>query len=136
MINFNILAFYLQVGRQFNYDSFEGDSSSLRRIPEHRHGNLKSVKITGFCPQKSMLELTRHILQNATSLERLTLDAGPVNYRCSGNILSSRKCFPMETVYRREAHKSTLAVRTYIESKVPSKVKLNVLEPCSQCQAL
>ncbi|XBH93217.1 hypothetical protein VPH35_084190 [Triticum aestivum] len=127
--------FRLYVGRQFNYDSFEGDSSSLRRIPEHRHGNLKSVKITGFCPQKSMLELTRHILQNAASLERLTLDASPVNYWCSGNILGSR-CFPMQTAYIREAHKSILAVRTYIESKVPSKVKLNVLEPCSRCHPL
>ncbi|XP_048552293.1 F-box/FBD/LRR-repeat protein At1g13570-like isoform X2 [Triticum urartu] len=127
--------FRLYVGRQSTYDSFEGDSSSLRRITERCHGKLKSVKITGFCPQKSMLELTCHILENAVSLRHLTLDASPVNYRCFGNI-SRGKCFPMETTYIREAHKSILAVRTYIEGRVPSKVKFNVLEPCSRCHAL
>ena len=75
-MNLNVLlAFDLQVSPvQSKYDWFEGDPSSLRQMSEHRHRNLKSVKISSFCPQKSMLELARHILENATSLERLTLD--------------------------------------------------------------
>ncbi|KAM0843154.1 hypothetical protein ACQ4PT_057913 [Festuca glaucescens] len=117
------------------YDSFEGDPSSMRRMPKHRHGNLKRVKITGFCPQKSMIELACHILENATSLKLLTLDASPVNRRCSGNVMD-RKCPPLETPYIRLAHKTILAVRTYIQGKVSPRVKLNVLEPCSRCHAL
>ncbi|KAM0896359.1 hypothetical protein ACQ4PT_023237 [Festuca glaucescens] len=127
--------FVLYVKRQSMYDSFEGDPSSLRQMPKHRHGNLKRVRITGFCPQKSMIELACHILQNATSLKLLTLDASPVNGRCSGNVMD-RKCPPLETPYIRQAHKTILAVRTYIQAKVPRRVKLNVLEPCSRCHAL
>uniref|UniRef100_A0A0E0A324 At1g61320/AtMIF1 LRR domain-containing protein n=1 Tax=Oryza glumipatula TaxID=40148 RepID=A0A0E0A324_9ORYZ len=35
-----------------------------------------------------------------------------------------------------EAHRALKAVQTYIKLKVPSKVELNVLEPCSRCHAL
>uniref|UniRef100_A0A0E0HIR7 At1g61320/AtMIF1 LRR domain-containing protein n=1 Tax=Oryza nivara TaxID=4536 RepID=A0A0E0HIR7_ORYNI len=35
-----------------------------------------------------------------------------------------------------EAHRALKAVQTYIELKVPSKVELNVLEPCSRLSAL
>ncbi|XP_044385273.1 uncharacterized protein [Triticum aestivum] len=120
---------------QSKYDWFEGDPSSLRQMSEHRHRNLKSVKISSFCPQKSMVELARHILENATSLECLTLDTTPISYRCSGDILD-RKCPPLETACVRDAHKSLLAVRTYIEGKVSSTVKLNLLGPCTRCYAM
>ena len=134
-MNFNVLAFDLQVrAAQSKYDPFEGDPSSLRRMPEHYHGKLKSVEITGFYPQKSMLELTCHILEKTTSLRRLTLDTFPANYRRSSIFHS--KCAPLETADIREAHKSVLAVKTYIEEKVPSAVKFNILEPCSRCYAL
>ena len=92
------------------------------------------VGITGFYPQKSMLELTCHILEKTTSLRRLTLDTFPANYRRSSIFHS--KCAPLETADIREAHKSVLAVKTYIEEKVPSAVKFNILEPCSRCYAL
>ena len=55
--------------------SIFGDSLQLRQMPEHhRHGNLQSVKITGFCSAKSLIELTCYILDNTTSLKCLTLD--------------------------------------------------------------
>ncbi|XP_073355295.1 uncharacterized protein [Aegilops tauschii subsp. strangulata] len=76
--------FRLFVWEHSMYHWFEGDPASLRRLPQHCHGNLKSVKIIGFFPQKSMIELACHLLENATSLESLTVDASPANYRCSG----------------------------------------------------
>ncbi|XBH71151.1 hypothetical protein VPH35_098664 [Triticum aestivum] len=108
---------------QSKYDPFEGDHSSLRRMPEHYHGKLKSGD-HWFLPPK----------EHTTSLRRLTLDTCPVNYRYSSIFHS--KCAPLETADIREAHKSVLAVKTYIEEKVPSAVKFNVLEPCSRCYAL
>jgi hypothetical protein len=130
-----IKAFDLQVKRQCKYESFQGDPSSLRRMPDHCHKKLKSVKITGFCPQKSMVELTCHILKNVRSLKSLTLDPSPVNNRCSGNILDNG-CPPLETAYIREAHRTILAIRTYIEGEVPPTVTLSVLETCARCHAL
>ncbi|XP_037432760.1 uncharacterized protein LOC119299703 [Triticum dicoccoides] len=116
-------------------DWFEGDPSSLRRMPQHCHGSLKSVKIIGFFPQKSMIELTCHLLENATSLESLTVDASPANYRCSGS-KPGRKCSPLTSTAIVKAHKSVLAVKKYIEGNVPSTVKLNVPEPCGRCHLL
>ena len=116
-------------------DWFEGDPSSLRRMPQHCHGSLKSVKIIGFFPQKSMVGLTCHLLENAMSLESLTVDASPANYRCSGS-KPGRKCSPLTTTAIVKAHKSVLAVKKYIEGNVPSTVKLNVPEPCGRCHRL
>lgn len=57
------------------HDSVFGDPSlGLRQILQHKHERLKTVQIIGFCPAKSMVELTCDILKNATSLESLTLD--------------------------------------------------------------
>ncbi|KAK3130457.1 hypothetical protein QOZ80_6BG0493700 [Eleusine coracana subsp. coracana] len=52
---------------------FSGDPSHLRQMPEHRHDNLNCVKIIGFFPAKSLLELACYVLKRATSLECLTL---------------------------------------------------------------
>ncbi|XBI99391.1 hypothetical protein VPH35_019471 [Triticum aestivum] len=84
------------------------DFSLASSVPKHRHRKLKSVIITGFCPWKTMIELTRCILDYATSLKHLTLDT--------------------TLGYRRR--------RTYIEGKVPSKITFKVLEPCNcnKCQ--
>ncbi|XP_044401509.1 uncharacterized protein [Triticum aestivum] len=125
--------FRLFVAEQSMSDWFEGDRSSLRRMPQHCHGNPKSVKIVGFFPQKSMVELTCHILENATSLESLTVDASPANYRCSGR---GRKCCPLEATAIVKARKPVLAVKKYIEGNVSSTVKLNVREPCRRCHRL
>uniref|UniRef100_A0A0E0H263 At1g61320/AtMIF1 LRR domain-containing protein n=1 Tax=Oryza nivara TaxID=4536 RepID=A0A0E0H263_ORYNI len=104
--------------------------SQLRHIPEHHHGHLKSVKITGFSSAKSLVELTCYILNNAVSLECLTLDTiyGP---RCDQD--KYRRCFPMIDGVLTEAPRGLAAIRTYIEDKVPSTVNLTVLEPCSRC---
>ncbi|XP_014758047.1 uncharacterized protein LOC100846643 isoform X2 [Brachypodium distachyon] len=126
--------FVLFVSQQSKYDSIDEHTSSLRKIPEHCHGKLKRVKITGFSPRKSMVELACHILENTPSLECLTLDTTSVSYRCFGDI--SRICAPLIPACIREARKTVLAVKTYIAGKVPSTVKLNVLEPCSRCHAL
>ncbi|KAM0866671.1 hypothetical protein ACQ4PT_042491 [Festuca glaucescens] len=113
----------------------EEDLLSMRRMPEHHHGNLKSVRITGFSREKSMVELTLHILENTTSLECLTLDTIPDYYRRCGNI-PDKECLPFYSTDIMKVHDTILAIRTYIEEKVPSTVKLNVLEPCSRCHAL
>ena len=56
-------------------ESVLGNSShDLRQMPGHLHRNIMEVQIIGFCSAKSMVELTCHILENATSLECLTLD--------------------------------------------------------------
>ena len=132
-MNLNVLAFDLQVSRvQSKYDWFEGDPSSLRQMSEHRHRNLKSVKIIGFFPQKSMIELACRLLENATSLESLTVDASPADYCCSGS-KPGRKCCPRKATAIVKARKPVLAVKKYIKGNVPSTVKLNVLKPCQRC---
>ncbi|WVZ87543.1 hypothetical protein U9M48_034166, partial [Paspalum notatum var. saurae] len=57
------------------HDSAFGDNLHVRQIPGHEHNRLRKVHINGFCSAKSMVELTCHILDNATSLESLTVDA-------------------------------------------------------------
>ncbi|KAM3258675.1 hypothetical protein ACQJBY_050451 [Aegilops geniculata] len=126
--------FVLSVSVEKKYDLFVGDPSTLRQMPEHRHDKLNSVQITGFCPQKSLLELTHHILESSTSIKCLILDTIRVNSRCSGNI--SRKCSTLDKEYIKEACKSIMAIKTYIKGIVPSTTWLNVLGPCSRCHAL
>ncbi|KAM0918569.1 hypothetical protein ACQ4PT_008761 [Festuca glaucescens] len=62
------------VQTRMKHDSVLEDPSGLRQMPGHRHDSIKKVDITGFCSAKSMVELTCHILENATSLKCLTLD--------------------------------------------------------------
>lgn len=136
-------AFFITLGLIQAYHPFHGQvtqvrmvhesiftDSQLRHIPGHRHGHLKSVKITGFSSAKSLVELTCYILNNAVSLECLTLDTiyGP---RCDQD--KYRRCFPMIDGVLTEAPRGLAAIRTYIEDKVPSTVNLIVLEPCSRC---
>ena len=127
--------FQISVSVESKYDLFVGDPSTLRQMREHHHETLKLVKITRFCPQKSLVELTRHILESAMSLKCLILDTTNVTYRCYGNI-RARKFSSLVSPNIREAHEALLAVKTYIEGKVPSTVQLDVLEPCSRCHAL
>lgn len=106
-------------------------SHDLRQIPEQRHDKLKSVTITGFFSAKSLVELTCHILENTTSLDCLTLDT-TCHPSCS--VTKFDKCHPlMDGDSLVEAQKALLAIRRYVVGKVPSMVKLNILEPCSRC---
>ena len=114
------------------------DPSGTRQMPEHLHDKLKSVTITGFSSAKSLVELTCHILESTKSLEYLTLDTtdGDSVSRCSVN--GSDKCYgcPMGRDAIVEARQGLLAIRTYIEGIVPSKVKFTVVGPCSQCHVV
>lgn len=81
--------------RRLKHDSvFEGRFHP-RQMPEYRHEKLKTVKISGFCSARSMIELTYHILENAPSLKRLTLDTTDGAARCY--LGKSSKCTMMWT---------------------------------------
>ncbi|XP_062192658.1 uncharacterized protein LOC133896151 [Phragmites australis] len=120
---------------RMKHESVFGGSPQLRQMPEHRHGCLKIVKITGFSSAKSLVELTCYILKNAVSLECLTLDTIYGANRCylANSILM--ECDPMSKGILMEATRAVAAIRTYIEDKVPPAVNLTVLEPCSRCHA-
>ncbi|EMS64588.1 hypothetical protein TRIUR3_01349 [Triticum urartu] len=115
------------------HESIIGDPSHLRRMPGHRHGKLKSMKVLGFNSAKSLIELTVHIIENAGSLESLSLDTTYYAVRCSDGI--SDTCSSIRERTRMEAPRALLAIQTHIQGKVPSTVKLDVLEPCSRCHA-
>uniref|UniRef100_A0A0A9CV33 At1g61320/AtMIF1 LRR domain-containing protein n=1 Tax=Arundo donax TaxID=35708 RepID=A0A0A9CV33_ARUDO len=121
--------------RYMEHVSIFADTADLRWMREQHHHNLKSVRITAFCSAKSLVELTCHILESVTSLESLTLEAPQSILRCSAPYNKSGKCSPMARDILLEAHRGVLAIRRYIEPKVPSTVKLHVLEPCS-CHAV
>uniref|UniRef100_A0A0E0QTH0 Uncharacterized protein n=2 Tax=Oryza rufipogon TaxID=4529 RepID=A0A0E0QTH0_ORYRU len=116
------------------HDSIIGDSSHMRQMPGHRHDNLRSVEITGFYSAKSLIELTCYILDNTVALKYLTLDTTRGFFSCSTG--EHDRCFPMDKIMITEANRAVLAIQTYIERKVPSTVKLNVVKPCSRCHAV
>uniref|UniRef100_A0A0E0L507 F-box domain-containing protein n=1 Tax=Oryza punctata TaxID=4537 RepID=A0A0E0L507_ORYPU len=115
------------------HDVISEDSSHLRQIPGHRHDNLKNVKIIGFCSAKSMVELTCHIIENATSLERLTLDTICDDYENPDRLSVHEigECSPIYKQMIMEAKNALLAIERYIVGKVPSTVRLDVLKPCN-----
>jgi hypothetical protein len=88
----------------------------------------------------SMVELTCHILENATSVESLTVDtifnevADSNISRCS--VYSTGKCSPVGRDKILEARKSLSVMRSHILGRVPSAVKLNVGEPCNRCHVI
>ncbi|WVZ65318.1 hypothetical protein U9M48_014702 [Paspalum notatum var. saurae] len=104
----------------------------LRHMPEGSHGQLKSVKISGFSSAKSLVELTCYILKNAVSLECLTLDT-IYGYRCGQDKYT--RCFPMAGDVLKDAPRAMSAIKTYIEPNVPHRVTLTVLGPCKRCPA-
>jgi hypothetical protein len=115
------------------HESVFAKSSGLRQIPENRHDSLKTVKISGFCSAKSLVELTCYILKNVVSLESLTLDTIHGDCRCY--LKTSPFCNHIEEDILMEAPRALSAIRRYIEKIVPTTVKLTVLEPCSRCHA-
>ncbi|PUZ43049.1 hypothetical protein GQ55_9G631000 [Panicum hallii var. hallii] len=108
-------------------------SSDLRQMAEDQHRYLKNVKITGFISTKSLVELTCYILKNAVSLECLTLDTHcGSTLRCSDTDRIFRRCIPVGNSLRVK-RRALVAIRKFIEDKVPAGVKLTVVEPCSRC---
>lgn len=116
------------------HDSIIGDPLPLRQMAGQRHNSLKTVTINGFCSAKGLIELACYILENAASLDCLTLDCTLGLPRCSVNKIG--KCLPMERDMVMESQKALLVIGSYIKDKVPPAVKLNVLGPCSLCQDL
>jgi len=49
--------------------------------------------------------------------------------------MSGGRCIPMSKGFLIEARRGAAAIRTYIEDKVPSTVKLTVVEHCRRCHA-
>nr|TKW08123.1 hypothetical protein SEVIR_6G008200v2 [Setaria viridis] len=103
-----------------DHESVFGDLSHFRQMPQHCHSCLKS----------SLVELTCYILNNAVSLECLTLNT-VYGFRCSDE--GCKGCHPISNGVLKEAPRAAMAIRTYIEDKVPSAVKLTVLGPCREC---
>lgn len=119
------------------------DSSHLRQMSGLCPGNIKKVEIIGFCSAKSMVELTCCILENATSLECLTLDTiacgidiGDVDASSLDIHKPGSKCLCIGRRMVAEAHRAVLAIERHIAGKVPSTVKLNVIKPCSRCHVV
>ena len=88
------------------------------------------VTINGFCSAKSLVELRCHILENAASLECLTLETVSYDFRCCDG---TSECSPVTKDMIMEANKALLVVKRYLLEKVPSTVELKVVEPCSRC---
>lgn len=109
------------------------DPLDLRKMQGHQHHKIKRVEILGFTSAKSLIELTCHIVESITSLERLTLEACQSSFRCSEPAYKLNKCAPLPRDVLVEAQRAVLAIRTYIEPKVPPMVKLRVVEPCRIC---
>uniref|UniRef100_A0A0E0HHA8 At1g61320/AtMIF1 LRR domain-containing protein n=1 Tax=Oryza nivara TaxID=4536 RepID=A0A0E0HHA8_ORYNI len=121
--------FTLKVSQtRMEHDVISEDSSHLRQMPGHHHDTIKNVKI--------MVELTCHILENATSLEGLTLDTifdGNNNPADRLSVHEVGRCGRIHSPMVMEAKNALLAIERYIVGKVPSTVKLDVLKPCSWC---
>lgn len=125
------------------HDSVFGDASNLRTMPGHKHESLKDVEIIGFCSATSMVELTCYLLENAISLEYITLDTvcdvddlEDIGRCCTTNLRKTGECFPLRREMILEAHRGVMAIERYIRGKVPSKVELTVLELCTWCHDL
>ncbi|BAF18069.2 Os05g0535300 [Oryza sativa Japonica Group] len=125
----NPWAFLPEVSQtRMEHDVISEDSSHLRQMPGHHHDTIKNVKI--------MVELTCHILENATSLEGLTLDTifdGNNNPADRLSVHEVGRCGRIHSPMVMEAKNALLAIERYIVGKVPSTVKLDVLKPCSWC---
>lgn len=116
---------------------FEG-SSEMRQMPERRHARLKTVEIQGFNSTKGLVELTCYILMNAAgSLKQLKLDTTFGDPKCDHEMYRGHRawCTPMTKEFLMTAHRGVLAIREYIEGRVPPAVELTVVEHCRQCHA-
>jgi hypothetical protein len=130
--------FCFQVSKEdMKLESVFGSSSHLRQLPERHHNHLKSMAIVGFSSAKSLVELTVCIVTSAVSLEELTLDTlHGATVRCSGednSDCSDDFCSFISDTVLEEASRGVVAIRKYIEDKVPPTVELTVLEPCPRC---
>uniref|UniRef100_A0A0E0PBF9 At1g61320/AtMIF1 LRR domain-containing protein n=1 Tax=Oryza rufipogon TaxID=4529 RepID=A0A0E0PBF9_ORYRU len=122
-------------------------------LPEHCHQSIKHVTVTGFCHTQELVELIFYILENATSLQCLTLDnrirgfekdlvacitqdAGTCDYQEWWKNFGAKEI--ILHFFRREsypksywdAYCSYVAIRKYIIGRVPSSVELKIYQLC------
>uniref|UniRef100_A0A0A9DYP5 F-box domain-containing protein n=1 Tax=Arundo donax TaxID=35708 RepID=A0A0A9DYP5_ARUDO len=125
------------------------DPSKLVELPRHCHQNIKHVKITGFCPITELVEMIFYILENAASLQCLTLDnrihgfekvsvariaqdTGTRDYQEWQNNFGDNEEF-LQYMRRQDpnpywqAYISHIAIKKYILGRVPSSVELKIL---------
>ncbi|CAL5021404.1 unnamed protein product [Urochloa decumbens] len=128
--------FTLMVFRFKEPKSIFVDRSDLRKMPEHRYDKLKNVEIINFTSERTLVELACQILESATSLECLTVDA-TLELRCRCSVNKSVHCCCL--THRRtleEARRALVAAETYIKPKIPHTVEFKVVEPCRRCYAV
>lgn len=122
------------------HESVLGGSPLLRQLPKHcRCDCLKSLEITGFSSNKSLVELTSCIVTSAVLLERLTLDTLHDADRCSEEKNDNRwrlVCNSLSKDEIDEVSRAVRAIRMYIEDKVPPAAKLTVRGPCTRCHSI
>ncbi|KAL6651193.1 hypothetical protein ACP70R_010118 [Stipagrostis hirtigluma subsp. patula] len=138
---------HVESGKQRTY--LDVDPSKLKKLPKHCHWNIKNVTVTGFCPIQYLVELILYILENAVSLQCLTLDNSIRGFekglvaRVSQDTRTRdyrewRKNFgdkeELLRIQRRprphrywEPFLSHLAIKKYILGRVPSSVELKIL---------
>uniref|UniRef100_K3YBZ5 At1g61320/AtMIF1 LRR domain-containing protein n=1 Tax=Setaria italica TaxID=4555 RepID=K3YBZ5_SETIT len=112
--------------RKMEHISIFTDPLDLRKMPGQQHHKMKRVKILEFTSAKSLVELTCHIVESITSLERLTLEAHQSSFKCYVPTHNCSKCSPLPIDVLMEAQRAVLAIRTYVKPKVPSMVKPKV----------
>ena len=129
---------YMQVEKNALKDDLDmGDENNkyLGRKLERRHFCLRRVDIMGFCASKSLVKLTTFILENAPSLERLTLDQ---IYNYDGSLGTTSKCPTSTRICQFSSARKTILVGArravevasrYIAGRVPSFVQFKVLDP-------
>uniref|UniRef100_A0A0E0JTJ5 At1g61320/AtMIF1 LRR domain-containing protein n=1 Tax=Oryza punctata TaxID=4537 RepID=A0A0E0JTJ5_ORYPU len=103
------------------HECISEDASHMRQMPEHKHSNLKNVMILGFCTAKSMVELTCHVLENATSLKSITLDTvydaldeDKIDRCYTTSTRRTGECAPLTRKMISEAKIGSMAIERYI----------------------
>ena len=129
---------YMQIeygALKLDLDVVDDNDKYLRRKLERQHDRLRQVDIAGFCASKSLVKLTTFILENAPSLERLTLD--PI-YNYDGSLGTTSKCPTSTRICQFSSARKTILVGArravevasrYIAGRVPSFVQFKVLDP-------
>ncbi|WVZ59655.1 hypothetical protein U9M48_009766 [Paspalum notatum var. saurae] len=124
--------FFLSAGGPYivpqdsNLEDYSADSSLIRNVPDFHLDRLKKVTIVGFCSSRSLIKLTCQIIEASSSLQRLVMDT-------TSGYGNSGICENMDRKATMEALRGVEAIKKYVKGKVPSRVSLEVLEPCDRC---
>ncbi|KAM3391308.1 hypothetical protein ACQJBY_012776 [Aegilops geniculata] len=134
-----ILRVHADVLRPDSVVGGENAADDPRWKPQCRHDCLRQVRIIGFCSEKNLVQFVIYIVENTPQLESITLDTTLWSgRRCDVNGKSrkmKRSCERMTEGCIAEAHRAVKVANRYIAGRVPSGVRFQVLEPCSQCHA-